>query len=96
MRLYALRRHFGLKWKTSIPPIPWRIIVDSLLLISIMVLALVLTDYITRAAVLADANAKAVYRTDKAEINLISCLNGKTLVGDDRSMVMCDPFTQKL
>lgn len=46
MRLYALRRNYGLRWKTSMPQIDWRLLIDGLLFAAMIVLSLMLVDYI--------------------------------------------------
>lgn len=88
MRLYALRRHYGLRWKTGLPPFDWRIWLDGLIFIALACAVLALVDYIGQNADLADANARAVYRADKAEANLAHCLNGGSMSADG-GMVMC-------
>ena len=88
MRLYALRRHAGLRWKTNLPQINWRLLVDGLLFAAVIILALMLVDYITRSAVLNDRAVIAEIKRTQAEANLAHCLNGNALTTDG-GMVMC-------
>jgi len=89
MRLYALRRHYGLRWKTSLPVIDWRLWIDALLFVIVICFALALVEYISDNVKLADANAIAVHRADRAELNLAHCLNGGSL-NAETGMVMCE------
>lgn len=89
MRLYALRRFYGLHWKTSLPAIDWRLWIDALLFVLVICFALAMVEYISDNVKLADANAIAVHRADRAELNLAHCLNGGSLNADG-GMVMCE------
>lgn len=89
MRLYALRRHYGLRWKTSLPAIDWRLWFDALIFVAMLCAVFALVDFIGQNITLADANARATYRADRAELNLAHCLNGGSLNADG-GMVMCD------
>lgn len=88
MRLYALLRHYGLRWKTGLPPIKWRIIIDALLLTALMFSAYALVEYISRNAALSDRVVISERQKMKAEAALATCLNGGSLATDG-GMVMC-------
>lgn len=89
MRLYALRRHFGLRWKTGFPQVQWRIIFDALIFTALMFAVYALVDYISTNAKLADRAVISERQKMKAEAALATCLNGGSLTTDG-GMVMCE------
>lgn len=90
MRLYSLRRHYGLKWKRSYNQIQWRIIFDALLLVALMFSAYALVEYVTKNAALSDRAVVAERQQMKAEVALAYCLNGKYLDAGNEGWIMCE------
>lgn len=90
MRLVSLTRfRYGLQWPGKYPPIPWRVIVDALLLMALMFGAYALVDYVARNAALSDRAVISEHQKIKAEAALAHCMNGGSL-RTDGGMVMCD------
>jgi len=90
MRLYSLRRHYGLAWRNKYPPIPWRVIVDALLLMALMFSAYALVEYVTKNAALSDRAVVAERKQMQAEVALAHCLNGGSLDAGSDGWIMCE------
>ena len=88
MRLVSPKRYYGLRWKGMYPPIPWRLLLDAALLLSLLVGGWMFVAYMAESANLADKHAVAVYQAETAEKVLAHCLNGGSLLAGNE-MIMC-------
>ncbi|MDP2828274.1 MAG: hypothetical protein Q8O37_06680 [Sulfuricellaceae bacterium] len=84
-----IRRHYGLKWHRRFPPVPWRLLLDAALLLSLLIGGWLVADYMATSAGLADKHAKAMYQAARAEKILIACLNNKPLI-HERTAIFCN------
>lgn len=90
MRLYALRRRYGLRWKTGLPPFGYRLWLDGLIFVVLFFAVIILVTYITENDDLIRRSEYDSERADKAERNLAHCLNGGSLfVKNGGHMIMC-------
>lgn len=88
MRLYALRRRYGLYWKTEMPRIDWVMVIGYTASALLLVMTFALVDYITREDALVERVAVSEQHKVKAEFMLAHCMNGGSLMADG-SMIMC-------
>lgn len=90
-----IRRHYGLKWHKRTPPIPWRLLLDAALLLSLLIGGWLLAAYMAESASLADKHAVAVYQADRSEKILIACLNNQPILAG-RELIFCQTTNTKL
>lgn len=90
MRLYALRRRYGLLWPGKLPRINLVLIIEALAFVALLLSVYALVDFISQNAKLSDRATVAERQKIKAENALAHCLNGGSLRTEAGGMVMCD------